>query len=207
LWGWLFCTLALLQLLVVMLSWFVNAMGADRVFSLLSPEGVRWFFSCFTTNICSPVMVWLLLCTIAWGALKGSGLLSAFKGLWRYLIYHDASSRPAFRERLGLMVAAVETIIIFVVMVLLTALPHALLLNAEGGLWYSPFSVSFVPVVCFWLVITSVSFALTTGRVGNIGDITSLLCGAFKSAAPWFVALVLALQLYFSCLFVSGRLM
>jgi len=206
-WGWLFCTLALLQLLVVLLSWFVNAMGADRVISLLSPEGIRWFFSCFTANLCSPLLVWLLLCTIAWGALQGSGLFSAFKKLCRYLFSHDASSRPVFRERLGLMVAAVETMLIFIVMVLLTAVPHAILLNAEGGLLYSPFSVSLLPVVCFWLVITSVSFACTTGRVGSVSDITSLLCGAFQSAAPWLVVLVLGLQLYCSCLFVSGRLM
>ena len=63
--------LALLQLLVVFLSWLVTAVAPQLYTrSLLSGEGIRWFLGRFADNLAHPLLVWLILIAIAWGALS-----------------------------------------------------------------------------------------------------------------------------------------
>ena len=75
--GYAMFLLILAQIVLVLASWLITAAMPD-VFprSLLSPEGIRWFFGTFTANLQSPWLVWLLLISIAWGTLRASGLLN-----------------------------------------------------------------------------------------------------------------------------------
>ena len=75
--GYAMFLLILAQIALVLVSWLITAAMPD-VFprSLLSPEGIRWFFGTFTANLQSPWLVWLLLISIAWGTLRASGLLN-----------------------------------------------------------------------------------------------------------------------------------
>ena len=54
--------LALAQIVLVLLSWLITA-AMPEAFprSMLSPEGIRWFFGSFTENMESPWLVGLLL--------------------------------------------------------------------------------------------------------------------------------------------------
>ena len=70
--------LVVAQLLLFILSWLLSAMRLEGVRSLLSSEGIRWFFGQFTANVASPWLVWLLLILIALGALQKSGVPSLF---------------------------------------------------------------------------------------------------------------------------------
>ena len=73
--GYAMFLLILAQIVLVLASWLITAAMPD-VFprSLLSTEGIRWFFGTFTANLQSPWLVWLLLISIAWGTLRASGL-------------------------------------------------------------------------------------------------------------------------------------
>lgn len=75
--GYAMFLLILAQIVLVLASWLITAAMPD-VFprSLLSPEGIRWFFGTFTANLQSHWLVWLLLISIAWGTLRASGLLN-----------------------------------------------------------------------------------------------------------------------------------
>ena len=54
------------QALLFLVSWLVTAMMPDTaVHSLLSSEGIRWFFGSFVGNVASPVLVWLLILAMA----------------------------------------------------------------------------------------------------------------------------------------------
>jgi aminobenzoyl-glutamate transport protein len=66
------------QVLLVLLSWLLSAMMTEGVHSLLSGEGVRWFFGSFTHMVASPLLAWLLLLCMAGGCLVKSGLWRAF---------------------------------------------------------------------------------------------------------------------------------
>lgn len=70
--GYAMFLLILAQIVLVLASWLITAAMPD-VFprSLLSPEGIRWFFGTFTANLQSPWLVWLLLISIAWGNATG----------------------------------------------------------------------------------------------------------------------------------------
>ena len=108
--------LILAQIVLVLASWLITAAMPD-VFprSLLSPEGIRWFFGTFTANLQSPWLVWLLLISIAWGTLRASGLLN-----------YD---HKVYRQRNALRLVCLEFVLFTGVMLLLTLIPHAILLN------------------------------------------------------------------------------
>ena len=114
-------TLVLAQLLLMLGSWLWSAaLPLSGVRSMLSGEGIRWFLGHFAEIVASPVLVWLLLLAMAYGAVVRS------RG-----------------------VSVVFLVIYVGIVLLLTVVPHAVLLSASGLLWPSPFSASLVPLVAF----------------------------------------------------------
>ena len=71
--------LLLLQVAVIIVSWLVSAAMPDvPIHSLLSSEGIRWFFGTFVDNLLTPLLVWLLLLSMAWSTVSKSRLLSSW---------------------------------------------------------------------------------------------------------------------------------
>lgn len=177
--------LALAQVILVLLSWLITAAMPD-VFprSMLSPEGIRWFFGSFTDNLESPWLVWLLLISIAWGTLQGSGLL-----------HYD---RTIYRHRNALRLVSVEFVLFLSVILLLTIVPHAILLNVMGGIEASSFSRSILPYICFAVIVMSLSFGAVSNRLQGIEAMGESVSEGIRMAAPYFVIYILANQLYSS---------
>lgn len=189
-------SLGIAQLLLVLLSWIVSAAIPNAPLrSLLSSEGIRWFFGQFTQNLATPVLVWLLLGSIAYGAYKDSGLRTA--------IFNPHSL--TFREHFALRVSYVVIGVSVLVMLLLTAVPHAVLLSVTGDLFPSSFSDSFVAVVCFIISISSVVYGVMSGRLQGIVDIFRVLTVGISYTCPLWFLYVLVAELYFSMLFVFMR--
>lgn len=68
--------LGVAQILLMLTSWLLTAaMPEDYNRSLLSSEGIRWFFGQFQDHLASPVLVWLVLGGIAYGAFCRSGIV------------------------------------------------------------------------------------------------------------------------------------
>ncbi|MBO4826363.1 MAG: AbgT family transporter [Prevotella sp.] len=194
--GRLASVLFALQLLLFLVSWLLAAVSpGTSVRSLLAGEGVRWFFGRFVDNLATPLLVWLLLAALAYGALRSSGLLPTLRQLL-------SGPRLPFRSRYGLTIVLVEVILVVVVMVLLTAIPHAVLLSATGHLFPSSFSRSLVPVVCFAVILVSVSFGLATGRFRSSDDVFNALSSGVASWLPLWLLYVLAVQFYCSVCYV-----
>lgn len=188
-WAYVAFTLCCVQVILVLASWVVTAaMPEDFSRSLLSPEGIRWFFGRFAQNLASPLLVWLLLGGIAWGALKGSGLLRP-----------DMSQ---YRQRVALRLVVGEVVVFVGVAILLTMVPHAILLNVMGGLFPSSFSKSLVPYLCFAFVVTGVSFGMASERLKDIPAVFRTLTDGVSVVAPLLVIYVLAVQLWYSVAYV-----
>ena len=181
-------TLFVLQLLLMLVSWLLSAaFPGSGIRSLLSSEGLRWMMGHFADFLATPVLVWLLLCAIAWGSLTRSGLLQ----------------RPtSYRERRALMMSLLLLAIIVGVMLLLTVVPHAVLLSAVGGLWPSPFSASLVPVVAFGVMLVSAFYGIVAGRLEKVPDLYEAVLHGVRQWAPLLVFYVLLMQLYESLRFV-----
>lgn len=186
--------LLIAELALILLSWILSAAGVEGVRSLLSGEGVRWFVGDFARMVASPLLAWLLLSMMAVGAFLRSGLTS----LWhedrsRILSYRD---RTAFRVSLVLLVAYVVAIL------LLTVVPHAVLLSASGSLFPSPFSRSIIPIVAFGLTLVSITFGMMSGRMQSLSDVLEVLSYGIRRYAPLLVLYVFCIMLYQSLRFV-----
>ena len=186
--------LLIAELALILLSWILSAAGVEGVRSLLSGEGVRWFVGDFARMVASPLLTWLLLLMIAVGIFLRSGLSS----LWherrpRIISYRD---RTAFRVSLVLLVAYIAAIL------LLTVVPHAVLLSASGSLFPSPFSRSLIPFVAFGITLVSIAFGLISGRMQSLSDILAALTYGIQRFAPLLILYIFCIQLYRSLRFV-----
>ena len=182
-----------LQILVILGSWFVTVMFPTLpVRSLLSSEGIRWFLGQYTSNLASPLLVWLVLAGMTYGALRSSGLSRA--------IMHF--SNISYRQRFALKVVVAELVFFAIVLFLMTFLPQAILLSVTGELFPSSFSRSLIPIVCFLLTLFSITYGLINASFSSLTDIFCSLTSGITAISPWLVIYVFVIQLYYSILFV-----
>ena len=192
--GWLCLVMVIAETLLVILSWLLSAMRVEGVRSLLSSEGIRWFFSSFNDLIASRVLVGLLVLMCALGCLQKSRVTTIFGG----------KKSINFRDRLALYVALAFLLIYVVIIILLTLMPHAILLSATGHLFPSAFSRSLVPIIAFGICIFSVAFGLMAGVMQNLSDILQALSFGIAKGAPLLVFYLFAVQLVGCLRFVFG---
>lgn len=181
-------------LLLLVLSWLLSAALPGSARSLLSGEGIRWFFGSFSQMVASSSLVWLLLLLSAWGCLRSSGLQSAV-GRRRALPY---------RERIALRVSFAFIVIYVVILSLLVLMPHAILLSASGRLFPSAFSRALVPSVAFGLCLASVSFGVVSGRLPSLPAVLRSLSVGLSDGSPLIILYILLIQFIESLRFVFG---
>lgn len=192
--------LVLAQMLLVLASWMISSVvPTSGMRSLLSSEGIRWFFGHFADNIAAPPLVWIILLSIGIGSLKASGLPSA---LWA--LTHG--NKPSLRQRYALWMSLIMLLAYVTVIILLTCLPQAVLLSSTGQLFPSSFSVSIVPGIAFAMLLISIVYGVTSDTLHNLTDIFRAATGH----TPWLCQLlllyILAAQLYYSVLFVVAAM-
>ncbi len=177
------------QMLLALVSWVLTAAMPGRfVHSLLSAEGIRWFMGRFVGNMQSPLLVWLVLAIIAVGTLQYSGLLHY--------------RRSEYRQRVAMRFAVAAFVLCVLVMLALTVVPHAILLNVMGRLYPSSFSQSIVPYCCLSLVIVSLSYGVMTGRIHGVVAVYEAMVHGMRHTGGILLLYVLAMQLYCSVLFL-----
>ena len=84
----------------------------------------------------------------------------------------------------------------------LTLLPHAVLLSVTGQLFPSSFSRSLVPMTVLVVIILSAVYGKLCGKFNGIFDIFKALCQGIAKAAPIFLPLILAEELWHVILYV-----
>ena len=176
------------QLLLMLGSWLYSAAFPDaEVHSLLSGEGIRWFMGHFADVLATPLLVNIILLSMAWGVLMRCGVFTA---------------RASYRQRRALWLSVAFLAAYVGVVLLLSVVPHAVLLSATGSLWPSPFSASLLPVAAFGLLTFSCLYGLIAGTFQTLSDVYESLLQGIGSAAPLLVFYILLTQLYYSFSFV-----
>lgn len=187
-----FC-LAVAEVVLVIASWIVNAMLPDSgISSLLSSEGIRWFIGGFSGFVLSPYLSWIILVGMAYGVFCRSGLGS--------VAYRSGN----YQVRLGIQVAAIIFAVLVFSFALLSFLPHAILVNADGKLLNSSFSRGFVPAMCFIVTMTSFVYGVCTQRFRTIRSVFSAMKNGITIVTPLFVLYLFFVQFYRSLLFVCN---
>lgn len=180
--------LVLAQLLLMLVSWIWSAaVSASGVRSMLSSEGIRWFFGHFAEMLATPLLVWILLLAAAYGCVVSSGLLRG---------------QRAYRAQRARVVTMLFAVIYVGVVLLMTVVPHAVLLSADGSLWPSPFSSSLVPLVSFGIMAAALIYGTVSGSFLTLGHAVQSLVRGLQSAAPLLLLYILLAQLYYSLSFV-----
>lgn len=188
--AWIGLVLGVAQIALMLASWLLTAaMPDDFVRSLLSAEGIRWFFGKFEGNLASPVMVWLLLGSISYGAWHKSRIF-----------HYD---RKEYRQRVAMAWAVVEFAIAVLMMMALTLLPHAILLNVMGGLFPSSFTQSFIPYCAFAVTVISITFGIVSGNLKGVEGGFNAMTYGISACAPLFVLYIIGMQLYESILYLQ----
>ena len=176
------------QLLLMLVSWLLAAaIPTSGVRSLLSSEGLRWLLGHFSSMLGTPVLLCLLLLLMAYGSLKGCGIL------------HFKSS---YRQSRALIITLLLLVTYVGVIVLLVMIPHAVLLSATGSLWPSPFSAAIVPLIAFGVTLLSAVYGYVAGRYCNMSDVYQSLINGIRYGAPWLLFYVLLGQIYYSLQFI-----
>ena len=185
-----------LQLILILLSWILDASSsAPTVNSLLSEEGTRWFIGHFTTFLANPVLIWLLLLSIAWGTYRESGIGDMMQMIIK-------GKKASYRQRFSFRVSMIICFFLIVVVILLTAIPHAILLSSTGSLFPSSFSAAIVPIIAFIITAVSVSFAIMVGKVKTVGEFMHILTSGIEYTLPLWVLYILFMQFFQSLRFV-----
>lgn len=185
--------LAVLEAVLAIGSWVFSVLCPDiGIHSLLNGEGIRWFFAHFSDMVTSPMLAWLVVGASAVGCAVDSGV--------GYALHR----RSLFRERVAVSFALVAVVVYVAFIVVLVASPHAVLLSALGRLHPSPFSMSFVPVVSFGVVLLSVVYGVAAGRYLSVVSVFHSIYVGIERAAPLFVLYIVIAQLYYSVMFVMG---
>ena len=205
--GWTVLVFVTAQLALILLSWLITAAFPELpIRSLLSSEGVRWFFGSFTANQLTPLLAWFITTAMAVGACVRSRLWAAFctkmSGLLHRRDSTDGRQGLHYRERIGLRLALAEFMVYVIIMLLLTVVPHAILLSVTGELFPSAFSSSLIPSLSFVLIVMSLSYGVASGTVDSVARMHRVLVGGLEVGARIVPAYVIGMQLYMSLLYV-----
>lgn len=124
---------------------------------------------------------------MGYGTLRRSGLLS--------------SASNIRRNRIALWGVGVVLLVFVAVVILLTAVPHAIMLSVTGHLFPSPFSAALVPMLAFGLFLVSVVYGTLSGRFATLSDVYESLLTGLRSTAVFLLFYLLLAQLYFTARF------
>lgn len=185
-----------LWVVLVLLSWIAAAARPDwPIRTLISDTGLRWLVGSMEANIESPLLVWLILGMLSFGSYFGGGLNVALHEL-------VCRKKPSFRTRMALYLVSFEALLFFVVMVLLCIVPHAPLLSITGSLIPGCLEHGAIPLLCFIVMLCSVSFAVMSGQCRTPSRLVWLLSYGVRRWS-WLVPLyVVWMELIASLAFV-----
>jgi aminobenzoyl-glutamate transport protein len=181
-------TLFVAQLLLMLVSWLLSAAFPDSgIRSLLSGEGMRWFFGHFSHQLATPVLVCLVLVLMAYGTFRHCGLLHY---------------RSTYRERRALTMTLLLTVVAVMLLVLLAAIPHAVMLSVTGSLWPSPFSRALLPLLSFIVIALSAFYGIMAGHFANLSNVYDALLDGIRQGAALLLFYLLTIQLYLSVCYI-----
>ena len=174
--GYIVLTLAIAQILLIFLSWLITAAAIDL-----------------------PLRSLLSTASIAGGVFVHSKFYDALRNAFSK---GRVNTELAYRERIGLRLALVEFLLAIVIMLLLTVVPHAILLSVTGQLFPSNFSVSLIPTLSFILLVMSLSYGVTSGTINSVQKLQEMLAVGLETTAKYLPIYVFGVELYMSVLYV-----
>lgn len=159
-------------------SWLGNLFGLP-VRNLFAESGLRWLFSYFVDNLLHTTGVYLLLLLSAGGALGYSGWTDAARRMLRISSEHSLTFVRKSSFRLSVFIG----LLYYIGVILLPFLTRGIFLNASGGLFPSPYSRAFVPLVAAGLFLVAIVYGFFSGKMHRWSDICDALVYGIRKGA------------------------
>lgn len=181
---------------IVLVSWLWSAaFPLAGVRSLLSGEGIRWLCANYTKLAASPVLVWILMLAMAYGCLRNSKIAE-------HVYYRQR--QPSYRHQRARLVAILLSVAYIAVILLLTAVPHAILLGATGKIFPSPFATFIVPAISLWGCLVGISYGVITGTLPTLSSVYNAMLTGIKNSATILLFYSVIVLLYYSMTYLLG---
>lgn len=193
----LFSLILLISLMcVIVFSWIVSSINPSLpIRSMISEEGVRQFIDGFTSCLSTPLLVWLLVCSIAWGVF-------IYSGFYDVALCVCKRKSITYRQKHALVIAGIFFVLYCIIITLLTFVPHATLLGVTGELYPSAFMSGLVPLLAFVFVTISLAYGISCGKFCNLEQVYKSFYVGIKMSAPLWPIYIFVMQLYFAIMFV-----
>ncbi|MBQ3991704.1 MAG: hypothetical protein II645_00960 [Bacteroidaceae bacterium] len=165
--------------IVPFVSWVLQALGFP-VRSLLSDDGVRWFFQHGAESL------------FGYGVLVGIFALCAFACL-RFVGMGESVRRGPLIVCL-LFAASLDTLL------LLAAFhPRSPLISLTGSLWPSPLAHGLPFALCLGLILVALLYGVLVRAIRDTSTFARFLCSGYTRYAVWMVLLMIC-AFIFQCL-------
>ena len=205
--GYIVLVLLIAQLALILLSWLLTAAFPELPMrSMLSSEGIRWFFGSFVSNQLHHCLS-LYMAVMAAGACIRSRLYTALRAMLSNVRsspnkFHKQSLQIHYREKAGLRVALVEFIAYVIIMILLTAVPHAISPECDRTAIPQFLLLEFHP-----LIITDhhhhvTTYGVASGTIDSVAKMHKILVGGLEVGSRLVPTYLIGIQLYMSIRYV-----
>lgn len=176
-------------------SWVVAAIWPNcPIRSLLGSDGCRWLLGSFVDNVSTSPLIWIFLLGGTCGMLYGSRLV--------HIVLHY--KKTTGYERMAVWVVGWELIAMLIAVVLLTFVPHAILLSALGTLFPGTFSHSIIPIITIMGCIAAITYGGMVGTFNSAVNAFRAFSDGLAQTAPIIVFYFTVVELYKSAVWVFG---
>lgn len=205
--GVLFFILLLSILVVSVGSWMASVLATDgSVRSLLTAEGIRWFIGDFSNMLSTPLLLDIIMVGMAVGVVRASGiggiLRQAIKKRYRSTAFSSGITQKGYSEVIALQLSIVMALLMICVVILLSVLPHAILLSATGTILNSSLASGFIPMLCFIAIASSATFGYASRHFHGFLDVFRAMENGVGLAAPFILFYIFTTQLYVLIMYV-----
>lgn len=177
--SYLLASLIAVYLVVVLASWIGFAAGFP-LHTLLSAEGIRWFFLNNAKIFLAPTQVYLILLISVIGAFKRSGLDE-------FAIKYFGKDKMTYRQKIAFICMNVYVLIYMIILIALIIPPHAILLSVTGSLTSSPFISGFIPAFTLCLHTAAIIYGSISNRLRNMSECLSVIYWGIARYAIWII--------------------
>lgn len=94
------------------------------------------------------------------------------------------------------------TVVAVVLLLLMTAIPHAVMLSVTGSLWPSPFSRALLPLLAFIVIALSAFYGIMAGHFVNLSNVYEAMLDGIRQGAALLLFYLLSVQLYLSVFYI-----
>ncbi len=151
--------------------------------SVLDGQGLRWLVRNAVSSISSaPVGNSLLI-------LSGAGIVYG-SGIWNSIARMFKSPNLSYKERVGLVMAAVVLLMYLAMIIAGLFFGHRVLLGQTGTIADSPFADGAILMLFFLVALPSMVYGFAVGTLRNSDNVVDALTAMFKLCASFYITMM-----------------